>query len=183
MPIGEQIRRRRKEVGLSVRDLAEKTGFSPSYVSLLERDLVNPSVAAVKKVAACLGVPVGSLMDGPEHSHSGVGGVVRRGRRKGIIYPGSDVRFELLAPDLNRKIEPLWLTAPVGADSGDYGYEHEGEECIVVVKGRIEIWVGDEKQELEAGDSIYFDSSIPHRWRNAGDDIAEAVWVITPPTF
>lgn len=183
MSIGSQIRRRRKELGLSVRELAGSTGFSPSYVSLLERGLVNPSVAAIKKIAAELELPVGSLMDGPEHIPTGVGAVVRRDRRKGVLYPGSDIRFELLSPDLNRRLEPLWLTVPVGADSGDYGYEHEGEECLVVIKGRIELWLGDEKHLLEQGDSIYFDSAIPHRWLNTGNEVAEAVWVITPPTF
>lgn len=183
MTLGTQIRERRKAVGLSVRDLAEQTGFSPSYVSLLERGMVNPSVAAIKKIAACLDVSVASLMDGPEQMSSGIGAVVRRGRRKAIVYPGSDIRFDLLSPDLSRKMEFLWLTVPIGAESGDDGYVHEGEECFVVISGRIELWLGAERYILNEGDSVYFDSSIPHRWLNVGDEVAEAVWVITPPTF
>lgn len=183
MTLGSQIRNRRRDVGMSVRDLAELAGFSPSYVSLLERGMVNPSVAAIKKVAACLDVSVASLMDGPDQSATGSGAVVRRGNRKTIQYPGSDIRFELLSPDLHRKIEFLWLTVPVGAESGDDGYVHVGEECFVVLKGRIGLWLGQENYELEQGDSVYFDSSIPHRWRNISDEEAEAIWVITPPTF
>lgn len=184
MTLGAQIREKRKAVGLSVRELAEQTGFSPSYVSLLERGMVNPSVAAIKKIAACLDVPVAALMNGPEYGpSSGHAGVVRHDRRKAIVYPGSEIRFELLSPDLNRKMEFLWLTVPIGAESGDDGYLHEGEECFVVIKGRIELWLGMERYVLEQGDSVYFDSSIPHRWLNIGDEVAEAVWVITPPTF
>lgn len=157
--------------------------MSPSYVSLVERGLVNPSVASIKKIAAVLEASVGSLVDGPEHIPTGVEAVVRRDRRKRVLCPGSDIRFELLSPDVHRRLEPLWLTAPIGADSGECGYQHKGEECLVVVKGRIELWLGDEKHVLEQGDSIYFDSAIPHRWLNSGDEVAEAVWVNTSPTF
>jgi transcriptional regulator with XRE-family HTH domain len=187
MTLGTQIRERRKESGLSVRELADRSGFSPSYLSLLERDMVNPSVAALKKIAGNLSIPVAHLMDGPERPHPKAPGgsavIVRKGFRKGIVYPGSDIRFDLLSPDLNRKLEFLWLTVPVGSASGDDGYEHEGEECFVVIKGQLELCLGEEKYQMTAGDSVYFDSSVPHRWSNVGEEEVEAVWVITPPTF
>ena len=183
MSLGSLIRDRRKEVGLSVRDLAERSGFSPSYVSLLERDMVNPSVAALKRVAASLGISVASLMDGPDQRSASNVMVVRSNRRKAILYPGSDIRFELLSPDLNRKIEFLWLTVPPGTESGEDGYWHEGEECLVVVKGELELWLEEEKYVLFQGDSVYFESHVPHRWRNSGEEEAVVVWAITPPTF
>ena len=71
---------------------------------------------------------------------------------------------------------------PVGAKVEEF-YTHDGEECGMVLEGRFKGIIGDQEIILEPGDSIYYDSSIPHRWENAGETEVRAIWAITPPSF
>lgn len=107
--------------------------------------------------------------------------VVRKDQRKGLILPGTSFEQHLLGPDLNRKIEFLWTYVPSGTKSGVY--QHQGEECGVIIKGTLVFRVGGETFTLHAGDSIYFDSSNPHEFENESKDTVETIWAITPPSF
>ena len=107
--------------------------------------------------------------------------IVRADQRKKLILPWG-ATYEMLTPDLQRRIEFIFIIYPVNGGSGDL-YSHEGEECGFVVEGRFRGVVGDREFTLEAGDSISYSSPIPHRWENAGDVVARAVWAITPPSF
>jgi transcriptional regulator with XRE-family HTH domain len=181
--VGDLIRTRRRALNLTLADVARKTEFSVSYVSQVERNRVAPSVAALKKLASALGMSVGQILaqDGPASSGARV---VRPHERKSLSYPGSDIRYELLSPDLaNRAMEVLMFRAPAGSTSGRETFTHDGEECFVLVKGRLRVWVGEEEHVLRQGDSLYFKSSVPHRWVNDAKQEAVAIWVNTPPTF
>jgi mannose-6-phosphate isomerase-like protein (cupin superfamily) len=107
--------------------------------------------------------------------------IVRKGKRKKVIMPWGAF-YEMLCPDLRHKIEFIYLTYPVGAKVGEF-YSHEGEECGVVLEGKFRAIIGDEEIILEPGDSIYFDSSIPHRWETVGENEVKAIWAITPSSF
>ena len=103
--VGDLIRTRRRALNLTLAEVARKTEFSVSYVSQVERNRVAPSVAALKKLASALGMSVGQILaqDGPASSGARV---VRPHERKSLSYPGSDIRYELLSPDLaNRAID------------------------------------------------------------------------------
>lgn len=108
---------------------------------------------------------------------------VRKDGRKTITLPGSNTRYEMLTPDLNRKMQVLYMEAEAGVESGQDWFEHEGEECCVVLRGRLELEVGSEKFLLEEGDSLYFPSGIPHHWRNTGEEKVILMWILTPPAF
>ena len=90
--------------------------------------------------------------------------------------------YEMLCPDMQHAIEFIQIDYPVGGGSREL-YSHDGEECGVVLEGRFRGFVGDQELILEAGDSVYYSSSIPHRWENAGDVEAKAIWAVTPPSF
>lgn len=181
--VGALIRAARKSQSLALRDVAERTALSISFLSQVERDLLAPSVSALKKIADALGIPAGRLMfDAGERPAAPVVSVLRRGDRKQIGFPKSTIRYELLTPDLRRRASLLWLTAASGAESGP-SFSHEGEDGVVVLKGRLEIEVGGVWHVLGPGDSIYFNSELPHRWRNRGRSQAEAIWMSTPPSF
>ena len=108
---------------------------------------------------------------------------VKKGGRKTITLPGSSIRYEMITPDLNRKIQVFYMEADPGVDSGQGWFEHEGEECCVVLSGWLELEVGSEKFLLEEGDSLYFPSGIPHHWRNTGEEKVILMWILTPPAF
>jgi transcriptional regulator with XRE-family HTH domain len=181
--IGGVIRRARKHQGLTLQQLAETSELSLSYLSQIERNLLNPSVGTLKRIAEALDLPAGKLMFASEASSSRVTvAVLRKGQRKRVSFPQSSITYELLTPDLRRRASLLWLTAEPNAESGA-PLTHEGEDVVVILKGRLDVEVGGTWYELATGDSIYFNSELPHRWCNRGKGPAEAIWVSAPPSF
>jgi mannose-6-phosphate isomerase-like protein (cupin superfamily) len=90
--------------------------------------------------------------------------------------------YEMLCPDLQHKIEFIYLHYPVGTKA-EGQYTHDGEECGVVLEGTFKGTFGTKEVILEPGDSIYYDSTIPHYWETVGDTDVRAIWAITPPSF
>lgn len=183
--IGSKIRQKRIELGVKIIDIAKKTGYSQSYLSQIERGIVNSSVVALQKIADSLGLPTAYFFesDEPSKPKNDSLGVVRKRERKGLLYPGSNISYQLLSPDLQGKTEFLMISAPPSSSTGEEPFIHEGQESGIILQGTMEVWVGDIKTILEEGDSITFDSSQPHRWSNCGHDELIAVWVVTPPSF
>jgi transcriptional regulator with XRE-family HTH domain len=180
--LGNAIRTHRKQENMTLLDLAKRAGFSISYLSQIERNLLTPSIDTLRRLAEELGIPAGQLMLKDARQPNSPIAVVRRSERKQLAFPGSNIHYELLTPDMRRRASLLWVEAPPGSESGPL-FSHEGEDGVVVLKGAIEVEVGSVWHHLEAGDSIYFNAGIPHRWRNSGDVNAEAVWLSTPPSF
>ena len=182
--LGATIRKRRKQAGLTLQEVADRAEFSISYLSQVERNLLTPSLSTLKRVADILSIPAGQLMFAPNGNAtpSSPIAIIRRRERKQLFFPGSDIRYEMVTPDMRRKSSLLWLSAPPGSESGP-SFAHEGEDGVVVLKGQLEVEVGSVWHSLQAGDSIYFSAGLPHRWRNTGEVMAEAIWLSTPPSF
>ena len=192
MGLGEQLRQARITAGLTIAQVAEGTKLSPGYISQVERDLANPSIGAINRIAGAVGVRMSTFFSNGSEPETGGSHreketipteIVRRDRRKGLTYPGSNVRHELLTPSLRRSLQILMTRAPVGTTHGDETISHEGEECGIVLRGTMELTAGDETFTVEAGDSIYFDASKPHSWRSVGPEELEVIFVMTPPHF
>lgn len=179
--IGKKIRELRKEKNMNISVLAEIAGVSPGLISQIERNIVTPSIVSLWKIAQGLDVSVGYFFD--EEVKSTVSPVVKRNDRKRISASNNHALYELLSADLNRKIEFLYITIKAGDSSTKDLVTHEGEECGIVIKGRLLVKMEDEEYLLEEGDSIYFDSTIPHRYVNVGDETCESIWAMTPPSF
>jgi transcriptional regulator with XRE-family HTH domain len=180
--LGNAIRTHRKLKNMTLLALAKKAEFSISYLSQIERNLLTPSIDTLRRLAEVLGIPAGQLMLRDAGQPNSSVAVVRRSERKQLAFPGSNIHYELLTPDMRRRASLLWVEAPPGSESGPL-FSHEGEDGVVVLKGTIEVEVGSVWHQLETGDSIYFNAKIPHRWRNSGGVSAEAVWLSTPPSF
>jgi transcriptional regulator with XRE-family HTH domain len=175
--LGRRIRQIRTDRGLSLASLASKVGVTRSFVSGIERGVSYPSILVLREIAAALDVPVFMLFTGGESS----GVVVRPGERKRIQPPSSPVSYELLSPDLQRKIEMIIMRLESGSES--VSGAHEGEEVSFLLQGHVVVTVGDADYEMNAGDTIYFTSGLPHKVRSldAGESIMIAA--ITPPSF
>jgi transcriptional regulator with XRE-family HTH domain len=181
--IGALIRQARKQRRQTLQDIAKLSDLSVSYLSQIERSLLQPSVATLKRIADALHIPAGKLMFATEaRGARPTVAVLRAGQRKRVSFPASSISYELLTPDLRRRVSLLWLVAEPGAQSGA-ALTHEGEDVVVVLKGRLSVEVGGAWHELAAGDSIYFNSELPHRWCNRSKVRAEAIWVSSPPSF
>jgi transcriptional regulator with XRE-family HTH domain len=181
LELGRRIRAIREARGLPLRAVAESAGVSESFMSQVERGVANPSVASLRAIAEGLGESIASFFeDGRE-----VGGkLVRVADRRRLVHPRRLWEDVLLTPRTARRLQVILSTVEPGQGSGDDPYSHDSdEECVIVLSGRLEFWVGEEGYLLEEGDSILFESRLPHRNRNPGPTAAEVLWIITPPSY
>ena len=95
---------------------------------------------------------------------------------------GGVIAYEMLTPDLRRRMSIFWLDAPPHSKSGP-AFSHEGEDAVVVLKGSLKVEIGGVWHELKKGDSLYFNSELPHRWVNETGRPAQIMWISTPPSF
>ncbi|HYL84616.1 MAG TPA: cupin domain-containing protein [Candidatus Angelobacter sp.] len=175
---GQRFRRLRTRRGLSLAQVAKATGVSVGFLSALERGQMRSSIATLRRIARFYRTNILALFDTPGRDNPHL---VRPGQRK-ILETTPDVRMELLAWG-NTVMEPHLFRVKPGGGSGE-SYSHEGEEFLHVLRGNFEIWLKTgEHYRLRPGDSLYFESSIPHRWKNPGRKEAWVLWVNTPPTF
>jgi transcriptional regulator with XRE-family HTH domain len=180
--IGRDIRGLRKARGVTLAGLAEASGLSVGYLSLLERDRATPSIKALHAVSRALGVTISWFFEANDVPEEERDLVVRRPRRRRLDH-SAGVVDELLSPNLTGALELLSCHFPPGASSGEEPYSHSGEEAGVVIRGRLELWVDGRTVTLEAGDSFGFKSELPRRCRNPGPDETEVIWAITPPSY
>ncbi len=179
--VGSKIRELRKEKGWSIATLAADAQLSTGLISQIERNMVVPSVMALWKIAQTLNVSIGYFFD-EEEPHM-VNPVVKANNRKRITTDDSDAIYELLTPDLNRKIEFLRIILNRDEASTEDLIGHVGEECGIVIKGRLAVIFENVEYILEEGDSISFDSTKPHKYVNIGDTESISIWAMTPPSF
>ncbi len=174
---GHRFRRLRTRRGLSLAQVARATGVSVGFLSALERGQMRASVATLRRIARFYGTNILSLFQAAGDNPR----LVRPAQRK-ILQTESGVRMELLAWG-NTAMEPHLFRIKPGGGSGE-SYTHEGEEFLHILRGDFEIWLGGkEHYRLKTGDSLYFESSTPHRWRNPGRSETWLLWINTPPTF
>jgi len=174
---GQRFRRLRTRRGLSLAQVARATGVSVGFLSALERGQMRSSIATLRRIARFYRTNILSLFEAAGENPR----LVRPKQRK-ILESNPQVRMELLAWG-NTAMEPHLFRVKPGGGSGD-SYSHEGEEFLHVLRGNFEIWLdGKEHYSLRPGDSLYFESSTPHRWKNPGRTETLVLWINTPPTF
>lgn len=179
LKMGEKIRNIRKTQGLSLSVLADKIGKTSSYLSQVERGLAEPSITALREISKALKVPIFYfLIEDQKHN-----AVVRKEDRKVLRFPGSNLTFELISPDLDHDIEMIEARLKPGASTLDKPLSHNGEEVSIVVEGEMEITIGSERYELSKGDSIYYNANLPHKITSIGDEDLVFISAITPPNF
>jgi DNA-binding transcriptional MerR regulator/quercetin dioxygenase-like cupin family protein len=174
---GQRFRRLRAKRRLSLAQVARATGVSVGFLSALERGQMRSSIATLRRIARFYRINILSLFETSGDNPR----LVHPAQRK-ILEATPDVRMELLAWG-NTAMEPHLFRIKPGGGSGE-SYAHEGEEFLHVLRGKFEIWLNNgEHYRLKVGDSLYFESSIPHRWKNPGRTETSLLWINTPPTF
>ncbi len=181
--MGPVIRAARRDAGMTLQQVALAAELSISFLSQVERNQLTPSVSALKRIADVLRIPAGMLMFGLDNrSPAATVGLVRRDGRKRVLFPQSHIAYEMLTPDLNRRMSVFWLDAPPHSESGP-AFSHDGEDAVIVLKGRLRVETGGVWHDLGKGDSLYFNSEVPHRWANETAQVAQVIWISTPPSF
>jgi transcriptional regulator with XRE-family HTH domain len=184
--VGSRLRAGRERLGISLRELARRVGVSPSLVSQIELDRVNPSVSTLYALVTELGMTMSDVFGDSRPGERvarqlrGGDGLAERPETRRVINLASGVRWERLTPQSERDVEFLYVVYPVGAAScpEDALMTHGGKEYGYVASGTLGVRVGFEEYELGPGGSIAFDSSSPHRLWAIGDEPVHAIWVV-----
>jgi DNA-binding transcriptional MerR regulator/mannose-6-phosphate isomerase-like protein (cupin superfamily) len=174
--IGARLRQLRIRRGLSLAQVAKAAGISVGFLSAIERSQMSASIGTLRRLARFHKTNILDFFD-PAESNSRL---VRPDGRK-VLEAGPGVRMELLAWG-NTVMEPHLFRIAPQAGSGE-SYTHEGEEFLLVLRGVLQLALDGEEFRLRSGDSFYFESATPHRWKNPGRSETWVLWVNTPPTF
>ncbi|MDO8839114.1 MAG: cupin domain-containing protein [Parvibaculum sp.] len=178
--VGTRLRELRKMHGLSQRELAKRAGVTNGTISLIEKNSISPSVGSLKKVLDGFPISIADFL------------TLELKPRKKVFYQAKELReiasgavsFRLVGRDTRgRAIQMMHERYAPGADTGDEMLSHTGEECGIVVAGVLELTVGGEVRRMVTGDAYYFDSRLPHRFRNPGTVDCVVVSACTPPSF
>ncbi|MCS6848872.1 MAG: XRE family transcriptional regulator [Anaerolineae bacterium] len=176
--MGARIRQRRKELGLGLQQLAERTGLTASFLSLVERNLTGPSLDSLRRIAEALDVPLFYFAWANSHNP-----VVRRNQRVLLTFPKEKLTSELLVPNLRGRLEVFISRGKPGTGNIARIPAQDSEEVIYVMKGTLRVQLYETEYELNAGDSIYFHTSALREIHVQGK--REAMWLtaITPPVL
>ena len=178
--VGERLRDIRRSRRATLRTIADRAGVSESFLSQVERGRASASIASLRRIAGALGVSVADLFEpgGPPRPR-----VLRRSERPSLAF-GILGRKLLLTPRPLQHLEVFVGELDPGGSTGAEPYAHgDSEELFVVLAGSVQLELGGELHELEQGDSIDYRSSTPHRAANVGEERAEVMWIISPPSY
>jgi transcriptional regulator with XRE-family HTH domain len=196
-PLGENLRRTRLDRGLSLRALARRLEVSPSLLSQIETGRIQPSVRTLYAVVSELGVSMDEVFHHVEPEDNGQAATtdaadswgldghdgnrfVQRANERSRIDLETGVRWERLTTRDVPGVEFLYVVYPPGSESApaDALVRHNGKELGFVRTGQLTVTLGFEEYVLGPGDSVCFESSVPHRLHNDGSEAVTAVWIV-----
>lgn len=178
--VGKQLRAVRNAFGLSQRELAKRAGVTNGMISLIEQDRVSPSIGSLQKILSAFPMTMAEFFTRDMEGHDNV--VFRENELPNVGT--KDIRYRLVAASRHdRKMSILSEVYEPETDTGEDLLTHSGEEGGVVTEGELELTVAGKTWVLGPGDAYYFDSRLPHRFRNTGKTPARVVSANTPPSI
>lgn len=173
--VGNRLRKLRQERGLSMRQLAYKSGLSANALSNIERGLTSATVSTLYKLADALEVSITAFFSAQQPSEM----IVFRKATERVRVPFQRGLWEGLGGEMFAgRVEPFMLTLESGANSGPFGIVHTGHEFVMCLRGQLEYQVLNQFYLLEPGDSLLFAAQSPHRWRNPGKTVTNAIFIL-----
>ena len=174
VPVGKKIKKARTEKKYTLDRVANETGFSIDYLKEIETGKAMPPVGALLQIARALEIDSGSLLREPESK--------LQSRIKAHTKRTDNYAYTTLTPGAeNKHLKAFRVTVEAQQDHKGVDYHHEGEEFVYVLKGKIEVTVGEHVNTLENGDSLHFNSGIRHKLKSVSDEQAELLVVIYSP--
>jgi DNA-binding XRE family transcriptional regulator/quercetin dioxygenase-like cupin family protein len=184
--LGETLRRLRGVAQLSLRALAEKTGFSASFLSQVENGQASPSIASMERIAAALGVTMGQIFDGSEPATTWPT-VTRADARMTLNSEWSKAKIEVLSTaGLGGHLEPVLLTLAPGGMSGTRPYSSNREEFALIMAGSAVLTLAEperresgleQRHELQTGDALTIRAGVARRWQNLSQESVQILMV------
>jgi transcriptional regulator with XRE-family HTH domain len=178
LSLGERLRRRRKEMGLTLADVARESGLTAGFLSLVERDLATPSIASISGIAAVLSATMGEFLDDPPRPEP----LTRRNTRQVYAVATGGLRYERLSNAFDgSQLRSVIIHEPPGHRSEPVA--HPGEELVYVLSGALVVEIEGATTLLATGDSIHFSSQRIHATWNPGAEPAVLLWCGTMDIF
>jgi transcriptional regulator with XRE-family HTH domain len=178
--VGARLRARRLDRGLTMSEVAERSGLTTGFISQLERDLTSASLSSLYRICAVLDLRVGHLVDDVP-----AGRLIRRDEQARRSLALGQAEHLLLSSGDERRFHVTESHIPPGASAGDELYTLPADvELVYVLSGALELRVGDETHELEQGDTLTYSPRDPHTWRNPSEsDEAVVLWTSLPNPY
>jgi transcriptional regulator with XRE-family HTH domain len=165
--VGQHVRHLREQMRISVRALAGRTDFSPSFISQLENGQVSPSIHSMEKIAHALGATLGSFFAAIGPGEGGL--VLRKNQRERVESSWSNAVLESLGrPGPQRRLSSMLITLAAGGQSGKHPVSHATEEFAILLKGKATLRLGPDEHILAAGDSVTLLAGELRLWLNEG---------------
>jgi transcriptional regulator with XRE-family HTH domain len=175
--VGRALRALRAKHGLSIRALAQKSGLAVNTLSLIENDKSSPSVATLQQLALALEVPITAFFENGSPRRRVA--YTKASQRTGVAFAHGTLE-DLGAGLPDRTVGPFVVTMKPNANSGTQPIVHTGHEFVFCLEGRMVYTIEDHTYLLEPGDSLLFESHLPHRWQNVEAVPARAILVLCP---
>lgn len=179
--ISKNITEYRKRKELTIKELANLTGVTPSLLSQIEKGTANPSINTLKQISNALDIPLFNFFISDNQTEDLV---VRKGNRNKIMFAEDDsFAYELLTPNSQGMIEFMLMKIPPKESSSKELFSHKGEEVAYVMKGSVSLHLMNSIIELNCGDSVKIPPHSNHKWENMSDEDCEVIFAVTPPSF
>ena len=174
--IGKVVRRLREAQALTLRALAERSGFTASFLSQLENDQTSPSISSMERIAGALGVTLGEFFRNAEREH--LTRIVRAGGGHVLYSQWSRAQIEsLTAGEMNGKVQPVLVTMKAGGSSGKRPHPAPSEEFALVLSGTVVLTIDADEEVLNEGDAVTIRAGTPRRWHNPTAETARMLVV------
>ena len=178
--IGRRLRDIRIRMQLSQRQLARQSGVANATISQIEAGKLNPTVSMLKKVLDGFPTSLSEFFGDEFEAQEQV--FFRAGELTEIADGG--VSFMQVGANLhNKSVQLIKECYQPGAGTGRHAITHDGEECGIILSGRLQVTVGDQSAILRAGEAYYFNSNKPHNFHNPANEPCELISACSPPTF
>ncbi len=178
------MKRVRRAKGITLKQLADLTGISQTFLSEIENGKGNPTIDTLRKVASCLDLSLFDLLAEDEHFHE----IIRAKERRVLRAPDFNLEWELVSnmvPGAKTEVVMAWLHPGAATSNNRQSHGKPGgcEEIALVLAGTIQMELEEETHILREGDSIRFNPWVPHRYANSGESRAGLLVIMTPPSF
>lgn len=181
---GNKVRKLRKEMGMTIDDLSEKSGFTSSYISQVERNLIEPSLSALSKICKVLEISPYYFIDNQENGVI----ITRKEDRQKLLITRNNKELQFLVPINDEKKSKFKFgvyettISPGKWDSQNF-IIIDSDKCVIIKRGTLLVNINDYNELLQEGDSIYICSNIPHKLYNPTEEVCEIICIISPQIY
>lgn len=183
MKIGKRLRELRKEKSVTLEELSEKSGVALATLSRMENNKMPGTIKSHTSICKVLGISIADLYRQLEDETKTVESVTKENRTEHFVHAKKATYELLVSRVLDKKIMPLMIKIAPGGETQKEQNKPGIEKFIYLMTGSLETTVGKDRYTLKKGDSLYFDASLPHYFKNKSKSSIEAICIVSPPAL